>query len=254
MSTEPSSPAPTGPGAAPRRGWEGTVLKLLRAKDFRLTVTDTTRVTPGYLRLGVEDGGLLAACGHHPTMWVRLWFEDGGRPHQRAFTLVDPDPAAGRFSLEFALHEGPAARWATGAAPGDTVEATVMGTKFVEPPTPPSRIVAVGDPASLPAINSLLAAYPDVPAHVVLEHATPDDATLPVRSRPGDVVVRVGRTPDPAAITGAFEDAFGAGPAAPGDYVWIAAEASLTRRLTAHARETLGVHRKQLASMAYWRA
>lgn len=42
-----------------------------------------------------SDGGMLAATGVHPTMWVRLWFDNAGKPHQRAYTLVDPDPAAG---------------------------------------------------------------------------------------------------------------------------------------------------------------
>lgn len=114
-------------------GWEGAVLRLLRAKDFVLTVTGAEDVTPHYRRLRLTDGGLLAATGVHPTMWVRLWFAAAGKPHQRAYTLVDPDPAAGTFSLEFALHEGVASDWARAAKPGDTIEATVHGTEFTHP-------------------------------------------------------------------------------------------------------------------------
>ncbi|NED83989.1 siderophore-interacting protein, partial [Streptomyces sp. SID11233] len=65
-------------------GWEGAVLRLLRAKDFALTVTASERLTPDYVRLRVTGGGLLDASGTLPTTWVRLWFRRGGRPHQRA--------------------------------------------------------------------------------------------------------------------------------------------------------------------------
>lgn len=58
------------------RGWEGAVLRLLRAKDFEFTVTRAEDVTPHYRRLRLTDGGMLAATGVHPTMWVRLWFDN----------------------------------------------------------------------------------------------------------------------------------------------------------------------------------
>ncbi len=77
------------------RGWEGAVLKLLRAKDFTFTVTGAEDVTADYRRLTFTDGGMLATTGVHPTMWVRLWFDDAGKPHQRAYTTLieDGDPA-----------------------------------------------------------------------------------------------------------------------------------------------------------------
>lgn len=65
-------------------GWEGAVLKLLRGKDFEFTVTGAEDITPRYRRLRLTDGGMLAATGVHPTMWVRLWFDNAGKPHQRA--------------------------------------------------------------------------------------------------------------------------------------------------------------------------
>ncbi|WP_319053749.1 siderophore-interacting protein, partial [Streptomyces europaeiscabiei] len=121
-------------------GWEGAVLKLLRGKDFVFTVTGAEQVTEHYRRLHLGDGGMLAVTGVHPTMWVRLWFDAAGKPHQRAYTLVDPDPAAGTFSLEFALHDGHASDWARAAKPGDTIEATVHGTAFTDPDPTPSHI------------------------------------------------------------------------------------------------------------------
>ncbi|MFJ5175351.1 siderophore-interacting protein [Streptomyces griseoviridis] len=231
------------------RGWEGTVLRLMRAKDFTFTVTGVEDVTPEYRRLRLSDGGLLAAAGVHPTMWVRLWFGNAGKPHQRAYTLVDPDPATGTFSFEFALHEGAASDWARAAAPGDTIEATVQGTGF-EPPEPaPGRILAIGDPASLPAINSLLGSFTTAPATVWFEGGgdglpfRTDPARHEVRRvRRGDLVAQV-RAELPAALA-----------ADPAPYVWIACDTRTTRALSGYVRKELGLARERTHALGYWRA
>ncbi|UFR03338.1 siderophore-interacting protein [Streptomyces sp. Go40/10] len=235
------------------RGWEGAVLRLLRAKDFVLTVLEAEDVTPHYRRLRVRDGGLLAATGVHPTMWVRLWFSADGRPHQRAYTLVDPDPAAGTFALEFALHEGVASGWARAARPGDTVEATVQGTGFRHPDPAPSHLVAIGDPASLPAINSLLDALGPAPATVWFEG---DPAGLPSRAEPDRHEIRAVpredagarllervRTELPAVLAGT-----------PHPYVWIACDTATTRALASYVRTDLGVPKQRVHALGYWRA
>ncbi|NUR38652.1 MAG: siderophore-interacting protein [Streptomyces sp.] len=228
-------------------GWEGAVLRLLRAKDFVLTVTGAEDVTPHYRRLHLTDGGLLAATGVHPTMWVRLWFSAAGKPHQRAYTLVDPDPAAGTFSLEFALHEGVASDWARAAVPGDTIEATVHGTAFTHPDPAPTHVFAIGDPASLPAINSLLAALDSSPATIWFEGA-PDG--LPFRTdasrhdvRTGDDLVTQVKTDLPDLLR-----------AHPDAYVWIACDTRTTRTLSSYVRKDLGVPKERLHALGYWRA
>ncbi|MFF3848665.1 siderophore-interacting protein [Streptomyces sp. NPDC002328] len=235
------------------RGWEGAVLKLMRAKDFTFTVTGAEDVTPHYRRLHFTDGGLLAAAGVHPTMWVRLWFTNAGKPHQRAYTLVDPDPAAGSFSLEFALHEGAASDWARGAKPGDTIEATVQGTGFEEPSPSPSHLLVVGDPASLPAINSLLGALGSAPATVWFEG---DADGLPFRNDPSrheirhvprrdggaDLVERVkAELPEILRLT-------------PDPYIWIACDTRTTRVLSAYVRKELGITKDRAHALGYWRA
>ncbi|MEW2614211.1 siderophore-interacting protein [Streptomyces sp. NPDC047880] len=235
------------------RGWEGAVLKLLRGKDFEFTVTDVEDVTPHYRRLRFTDGGLLAATGVHPTMWVRLWFDNAGKPHQRAYTLVDPDAEAGTFGLEFALHEGCASDWARAAKPGDTIEATVQGTGFEHPSPAPSHVFAVGDPASLPAINSLLDALGSAPATVWFEGG--DDA-LPFRTDPDRHELRAVPRRDSGAhlvdrvksdLPGLLQDT--ADP-----YVWIACDTATTRTLAAYVRKELGLPKQRVHALGYWRA
>jgi NADPH-dependent ferric siderophore reductase len=237
-------------------GWEGAVLKLLRGKDFTFTVTAAEPVTDHYHRVRLTDGGMLAATGTHPTMWVRLWFDREGKPHQRAYTLVDPDPDTGTFGLEFALHQGVASDWARAARPGDTIEATVQGTGFTAPDPAPSRLLAVGDPASLPALNSLLDAFPATPATIWFETTHDDDAELPVRLDPARHELRRVDREDAGArlvaeVTAALPGLLAA-EAAP--YVWIACDTATTRTLTSHARGQLGVPKERLHALGYWRA
>ncbi|MFH8368605.1 siderophore-interacting protein [Streptomyces sp. NPDC018031] len=237
-------------------GWEGVVLKLLRGKDFTFTVTGNEQVTEHYRRLHLTDGGLLAAAGVHPTMWVRLWFPGGDKPHQRAYTLVDPDPAAGTFSLEFALHDGLASDWARGAKPGDTIEATVQGTGFTAPEPPPARLLVIGDPASLPALNSLLDAFPQTPATIWFETPNDDDRELPVRLDPARHEIH--RVPRNGAGAQLVEQVRAGLPERLGDpaeaYVWIACDAATTRTLTAYVRKELAVPKHRVDALGYWRA
>ncbi|MFE2284909.1 siderophore-interacting protein [Streptomyces sp. NPDC059443] len=253
----------TGAGKTARtaKGWEGVVLKLMRAKDFTFTVTGAEQVTEHFRRVHLSDGGLLAAAAAaeslHPTMWVRLWFAAAdGKPHQRAYTLVDPDPEAGTFALEFALHDGVASDWARRAAPGDTIEATVQGTGFTAPDPAPERLLVIGDPASLPAINSLLDAFPDTPATVWFETQHAADADLPLRVHAdrhdvrrvergaggGKALTDRVRTELPALLREAESP-----------YVWLACDTATTRTLTTWLRKDLAIPKDRVNALGYWR-
>ncbi|MFB6641741.1 siderophore-interacting protein [Streptomyces chartreusis] len=233
-------------------GWEGAVLKLLRAKDFVFTVTGAEDVTEHYRRVHLTDGGMLAATGVHPTMWVRLWFDNAGKPHQRAYTLVDPDPGAGTFSLEFALHEGVASDWARTAKPGDTIEATIHGTGFTQPEPAPSHVFAIADTASLPALNSLLDALDAAPATVWFEgerdglpfraeESRHDVRTLPRRGSGAHLVAQVKEN-----LPGLLADT-------PDPYVWIACDTATTRTLISYVRKELGLPKQRVNALGYWR-
>jgi NADPH-dependent ferric siderophore reductase len=233
-------------------GWEGVVLKLFRGKDFVFTVTGAEQVTERYRRVHFTDGGLLEAIGVHPTMWVRLWFDNAGKPHQRAYTLVDPDVETGTFSLEFALHDGCASDWSRKAQPGDTIDATVQGTGFEVPDPLPERTLVIGDPASLPAINSLLAVAPKLPATIWFETSHDTDHSLPFRIDPERHELRPVPRPELVAsvktelpkLLGEASDA----------YVWIACDTATTRALTAYVVKDLAVPKHRVKALGYWKA
>lgn len=231
----------------PSRGWAGTVLKLMRAGDYRLTVTGRREISPHYLRLSFEAGGMLAEHAVHPTMWVRMWFPGGDKLHQRGYTLVDPDPEADTVAVEFALHDGVASQWARAARPGDAIEATVLGSKFAIPEPAPAGYVIVGDSASLPAINSLLDAIDGAPAQVFLEAGYDDDKDLPVAG--GADVTWVDREDDGEALVQQVKSAaFDAS-----DYFgWVACDSRTTRSVKDVLQRDFGIPRKSIAARAYW--
>jgi NADPH-dependent ferric siderophore reductase len=229
------------------RGWQGAVLALCRAGDYLLTVTGRREISERYLRLSFDAGGLLAENCLHPTMWIRMWFPDGNKLHQRGYTLVNPDPVAGTVDVEFALHGGIASRWAQGAQPGDTIEATVLGSKFAIPRPPPAGYVIVGDTASLPAINSLLEAIGDTPARVFLEAGYDDDKDLPVARDTG--ITWVDRLDYGAALVQTVKSAaFGAAD----HFGWVACDSRTTRSVTRVLQNDFGIPRKSIAARAYW--
>lgn len=231
----------------PTRGFQGAVLKLLRAGDYQLTVTGRREISPHYLRLSFDAGGMLEGSPLHPTMWIRMWFADGEKLHQRGYTLVDPNPAADTVDIEFALHDGIASRWAENAKPGDTIEVTVLGSNFKLPEPPPAGYVIVGDTASLPAINSLLEAIGDAPARVFLEAGHDDDRQLPV-ARHTDVVWVDRKNGGEALLQAVIEAAFDAS-----DYFgWVACDNRTTRAVAKALREDYNIAKKAIKAQAYW--
>jgi NADPH-dependent ferric siderophore reductase len=240
----------------PSRGLSGALVKLWRGGDYDLTVTGRTELTPNYLRLHFEGEELLTGRALHPTMWVRGWFPDGAKSHQRGYTLVNADPEAGTVDIDFAMHDGLATRWASQAEAGDTLEVTVLGSNFTLPEPAPAGYVIVGDAASLPAINSLLDAIARAseatgggivtPSTVFLESAHDDDRELPVgtaevtwvdRKKAGEALVEaVGASAFDAA------DHFG----------WVACDNRTTRAVAKIFREDYKIPRKSIKAQAYW--
>ncbi|MGV0811622.1 siderophore-interacting protein [Mycolicibacterium boenickei] len=227
------------------RGLEGALVKLWRGGDYQLTVTGRTELTPNYLRLHFDAERLLAEQRLHPTMWVRGWFPDGGKAHQRGYTLVNPDPEAGSVDIDFAMHDGIATRWAAAAQPGDVLDVTVLGSNFTLPEPAPAGYVIVGDTASLPAINSLLDAIGDTPARVFLEAGHDDDRELPVAGAAD--ITWVDRDEE-ALVEAVSSSAFDAAD----HFGWVACNNRTTRAVARVFREEYNLSRKSIKAQAYW--
>jgi NADPH-dependent ferric siderophore reductase len=230
----------------PSRGLSGALVKLWRGGDYQLTVMGRTELTPNYLRLHFSGKELLAERPVHPTMWVRGWFPDGAKSHQRGYTLVNADRTAGTVDIDFAMHEGLATRWATQAQVGDTLEVTLLGSSFTLPDPAPAGYVLVGDTASLPAINSLLGAIGDTPVKVFLEAAHDDDRELPVAK--SDVTWIDRKNAGEALVEAVGSSAFDAAD----HFGWVACDNRTTRAVAKIFREDYKIPRKSIKAQAYW--
>ncbi|CAN5242368.1 siderophore-interacting protein [soil metagenome] len=229
------------------RGLQGTLVKLFGGSDYQLTVTGRTEISPHYLRLHFASGTLLTERRVHPTMWVRGWFPDGDTAHQRGYTLVNPDSEVGTVDIDFAIHDGIAASWATRARAGDTLDVTVLGSSFALPTPDPAGYVVVGDTASLPAINSLLEAIGDAPARVFLEAAHDDDRELPVAD--SAKVTWVNRKNDGEALVEAVRSsAFDASE----HFGWVASDNRTTRGIAKVLRDDFAIPRRSIKAQGYW--
>ncbi|MDT3439444.1 siderophore-interacting protein [Pseudofrankia sp. BMG5.37] len=213
-------------------------------------MTSSRQITDSYLRLGFTGGGLLADHPIHPTQWIRLWFaDDTGALQQRGYTLVDPDADNDTFDIEFAIHEGPAARWARQAQPGTEIEATVMGSKFRLPDPLPSEFIIFGDTASLPAINSLLDAIGDTPARVWLEWQHESDKDIPVHASDMATVTWLERINDGQLLREAAEQIT----CPPDAFAWIGCDGLTTRSITQTIRGQRALPKHSIKAQAYWK-
>ncbi|MGL5406846.1 MAG: siderophore-interacting protein [Propionibacteriaceae bacterium] len=233
---------------------ERLVIKAMGSKQTTLTVLENQSVTPHFQRIFVDCGTLFSEAEIHPTMWLRLWFDNQGGAHQRAFTLVDPDPTAGTAWLEFSLHEGIASNWARTVAPGQTIEASLLGSKYDWHQDSPSsesnweKTLIVGDMAALPAINSLLDHIGNTPATVILEYVHSDDLQVPVRLGSNQHLIRCLRGSDEC------EKELFARVNEPNQRIWIALEAGITRSLVKKLRHEYGVSKSAMSALGYWKA
>ena len=236
------------------RGVEGIIMKAYKTDDYKLTVTSREHVTDKYVRVGFDGGGLLKNHPVHPTQWVRLWIDDGtGKERQRGYTLTQQNPATDTFVIEFAVHYGPASKWAETAEAGDVLEATLMrgnnGSSFEIPEPAPSEFFLFGDTASLPAINTILDTLGDTPAKVWLEWQYESDPTLPVHAGPNTEVTWLQRVDDGRLLR---EQAEALTPASDA-FAWIACDGRTTRSIVKTFKTVHGFAKDRIKSQAYWK-
>lgn len=231
--------------------FQRAMMKALGATEHAMTVISVTDITPGFRRIRFSAPTMIDGRETPTASYVRLWAPDPVDPdkvHQRGYTLVDPDAAAGEVSFDFVMHEpmGPASGWAAAAEPGDTIAASYYMFHKFEPPEDPEGYLLMGDPAAIPAINAILAVLPpEAQIVVILQANLPGDGDIPVTRHPGATVIWTG------AGTGELAQAV---PDRDWSnwYAWIAAESAAIKDLRAKLNQTYGFPLTDIKHAAYW--
>ncbi|GAA4208485.1 ATP-binding cassette domain-containing protein [Streptosporangium oxazolinicum] len=236
-----------------RRGFTGVVMRGYGARDHQATVVGTETLAPHFVRVRLNSPTLFQDAIAVPTAWLRFWFPDpdgGDAEHQRAYTISWADESTGEFTIDMVLHEpaGPASVWARDVEPGQTIMATSLGSsKFDVPQEPPAGYLLIGDSASIPAINGILATVPaDVPIEVYLEQHDDADLSIPLTAHPRARIHWVPRN-GPASLAGAIEARDWSD-----WYAWAGPEAGSLKHLRTRLREEFGFPKSEQYAQAYW--
>ncbi len=235
------------------RGLQGALLRGFGGRDHEATVLEVARVAPHFVRITMSSPTLFEDVTVEPTAFLRFWFPDpegGDSEFQRVYTIVSADPESGRFVIDVVLHEpsGPASHWAARAEPGMTLPVVSLGSRgFHVPDELPAGFLLIGDSASIPAINSILAVIPaDVDVEVYLERHTADDDLIPIADHPRRRLHRVDRA-DELTLAAAIEDRDWSD-----WYAWAGPEAGSLKHLRKRLREAFGFPKTDLHAQAYW--
>lgn len=188
--------------------------------------------------------------------FVSLSFDDhlklilqqpGEPPVMRDYTPRRFDAAALELTVEFALHgDGPAARWAAQAQPGQHVMIGGPRGSFIVPVDFEWHLL-VGDETALPAIARRLEELPaQAQVHVLVLAADPADQ----RALPSAAAVSTTWVADGAAMLDSLRR--WTLPAGEG-YAWCAGEASLMAAVRRVLVEDKGHDPRAIRAAAYWK-
>lgn len=181
-------------------------------------------------------------------------FPEGAKPIARDYTPRAYDPTANRLTIDFALHgdDGPAARWAAQAAPGQWLGVGGPRGSFVVTDAFDWHLFA-GDESALPAIGRRLAELrPGARAIVVAEVADAAEEQMFESSATLGVTWLHRGNAEPGVGNG-LEQAIAAMTLPPGEgFAWIAAEAGVARALRQLLLTRHRLPKEWVRASAYW--
>lgn len=221
----------------------------------RLTVLRKAFVTPNILRVTLGGPDLAGFASPGADDHVKLFLEGGAgtEGERRDYTPRRHDPAAGELDIDFALHDGgPATAWALAANKGSDLEiGGPRGSTIV--PADFDWYLLIGDETALPAIGRRieeLRAGANVTSIVAVRDKAEEQA-FATRARHEAIWLHrpIERADDPAPFLSALKalDL----PAGDG-FVWIGAEAHVSRALRAYLVEERGHPLHWLKAAGYW--
>jgi NADPH-dependent ferric siderophore reductase len=226
------------------------------ARRRTLTVTEKRQLTPGMLSIRFSchdwDGFASAGADDHLKIFVPGAPSEGGKPAMRDYTPRAFDVEKGEMSIDFALHDnpGPVTALAVSLTVGDTVE--IGGPRgSVVIPDSYDWYWLIGDETAIPSITRRLNEWPGqkIDAYIAV---TGSGEELSLAKGESHCIHWTHRPTSASANPAALVSLIEAQTLPEGDgYVWIAAEAAVTKALR-EAVLAKSHPQTQLKASGYW--
>jgi NADPH-dependent ferric siderophore reductase len=240
-----------------------------------LQVLRVAALSPGMRRIVLHGEALEGFVSVAPDDHVKLFFPAPGevkpvlpvmgpngpqmpegqvRPVARDYTPRRYDAAAGELTIDFVLHgDGPAARWAAQAAPGQWLGVGGPRGSFVVPSDLDFYLLA-GDDSALPAIGRWLEEMRPGTQVLALIEVEDEANVLPLPTAAYATIQWLYRNGMPAGTGTRLLDALSAATLPTGQvHAFIAGEIETVRALRTHLVEARGWAKAQVRAAGYWR-
>jgi NADPH-dependent ferric siderophore reductase len=228
---------------------------LADAALWHLTVVRATPVTDDYRRVTFEGPGLeqLEFLPGQDLM-MRIPGLDDGTTNRR-YTIRAADPSGGSVTVDMVVHgDGPGARWAASATPGQSLEAIGPRGKVVLDESADWHLF-IGDETALPGICIMAESLPEgVPAIMVIELPERVEDLEP-HLKPGqDVTITwIERgSADPGGVDRLVAAAEQVDLPSGRGHAYVAGEMRVVRAVAA-SLTARGMDRSDIDAKAYWR-
>lgn len=222
-------------------------------KRRSLTVSKIEKITPAMLRIELAGEDLADFVSLAPDDHIKFFVAGSGdEMERRDYTPRRYDNDARTLVVDFAIHEaGPVTKWALDAQLGDTLEiGGPRGSAVVSADV--KNWLLIGDETALPAIGRRVEeAGSDV--HMTAIVAVASAAEQQEFQTKAELKAHWVHRPlsdatDPSALLAVLKTV----DVAPGTFVWIAAEASVTRALRGYLVEELSYPLSWIKASGYW--
>ena len=238
-----------------------------------MQVRSTERITPRVVRVVLGGDELADFVSNGSDQRIKLCLPQPGKPmplgrtreevfalprdeqpRQRTYTVRRFDAERLELAIDFVVHdhEGPGSTWAAEAAPGAQI-VTVGPSPAYRPPAGADPLVLIGDETALPAIAAILEELPAEARVQVFAEVADEAERLETESAAEVTWHWLHRDGVPAGQSDLLLDALRNAELGQAPYIWIGAEADAVHHLRQHCQDELGLDRRHLYALAYWR-
>lgn len=235
--------------------WHPTIERI-RLEPVRrtLTVKEVLALTPRMIRVTLTGEELAGFRSPSPDDHIKVFFaQPDNAPAGRDYTPRWFDPDKRELWVDFVLHDGGlASSWAAQAKPGDTLQiGGPRGSGVIS--APGAWWLLIGDETAIPSIGRRLSELPSGTPVTTLIGVTGREEEQRFETRCALESTWVHRSEaqsaDPAPLLAALSKiTLSPGPG----FVWIAAEAEVSRAARAHVVDILGHPADWTKASAYW--